>query len=350
MKSILNMKIFSQIMSLCLLAGMTTFSAAQMSDQTADRELNVRAEAVSFKNGGVIFKGTLYLPESSSGKVPAIVVFHAANGGTRDYSFYRHLSKDVPASGFAVLLFDRRGSGESGGEFETADFNDLASDGIAGIEYLKTRKEIDAGKIGVWGVSQGGWLGPLAATKSGDISFVVIVSGTGVTPAEQMDFAAEVALREKGFSRKTIRKAIELRRLENSYYRGEISRAKLQNAIEKVQGKPWFEIAFLPAPEEIPDDPRGTKWFREMDYDPLPPLRRVTVPILVFFGENERWIPVEKSFKTIREATRHNKNVEFHRLKDADHLMMTGIPDSGGPVSKEYIRLLLDWLRKQTAP
>jgi uncharacterized protein len=62
----------------------------------------------------------------------------------------------------------------------------VAAGGISGVEYLRTRKEIDPQQIGVWGISQGGWLGPLAATMSHHIRFVVAVSSSGVSPAAQM--------------------------------------------------------------------------------------------------------------------------------------------------------------------
>jgi dipeptidyl aminopeptidase/acylaminoacyl peptidase len=116
------------------------------------------------------------------------VVFHSASGPDRDFPTYQHLTTELPRSGFAVL-YDRRGSGASTGDFSSASFKELAEDGISGIRYLTTRKEIDSRRIGVWGISQCGWLGPLAATLSKDIAFVVAVSASGVSPAAQMDFA-----------------------------------------------------------------------------------------------------------------------------------------------------------------
>src|ERR1700674_252315 len=153
-----------------------------------------RSDPVSFQDGRVTLVGTLYLP-AGAGRHPAVVSFHAANGGTREFHAYRHLATALPSAGFAVLLFDRRGSGGSSGDFNAATFEDLAADGIAGVLFLKSRPEIDPARVGVWGVSQGGWLGPLAATMSPDVAFVVSVSGPGVSPARQMDYSAEYALK-----------------------------------------------------------------------------------------------------------------------------------------------------------
>ncbi|NNF00434.1 MAG: alpha/beta fold hydrolase [Pyrinomonadaceae bacterium] len=309
----------------------------------------VKSEAVSFQNGSVSLKGTLYLPDNSL-KNPALVVYHAASGGTRNFQFYEHFKKEIPSKGFAVLLFDRRGSGESNGDFDSADFTDLASDGIAGVKLLKSRKEIDPRRIGVWGVSQGGWIAPLAATMSGDISFVIIVSGPGVSPAEQMSFAARYSIQEAGYSKEQIEEGVNLRRLLDSYYRGQESEENVRKAVDGARKKPWFDLAYLPNRGNIPGNPKTTKWFQEMDFDPLPTLSKVKVPILVFFGETDRWVPIEESIKRIKKATLMNKCVEFHRIKGGDHLMMTGAPDSGGPVSKQYLKLLVEWLKSKNKP
>jgi dienelactone hydrolase len=100
--------------------------------------------------------------------------------------------------GVTAFAYDKRGVGESGGDFRTVPFMDLCDDGLAAIAYLKSRDEIDPKRIGVWGLSQGGWLGPLAASRSADVSYVIAVSGPGVSPGEQMIvyYANELRSRE----------------------------------------------------------------------------------------------------------------------------------------------------------
>jgi dipeptidyl aminopeptidase/acylaminoacyl peptidase len=113
-------------------------------------QLQTRLESVTFSNNNVTLAGTLYLPEKV-GPHPALVVYHSASGPLRNHPAYQHLITELPPTGFAVLVFDRRGSGASTGDFNTATFQDLAMDGIAGISYLKKRKDIDPTRIGVWG-------------------------------------------------------------------------------------------------------------------------------------------------------------------------------------------------------
>jgi hypothetical protein len=304
-----------------------------------------RSESISFSNNNVKLAGTLYLPDGK-GPNPSIVVYHSARGGLRDTPVYRHLITELPSAGFAVLLFDRRGSGDSTGEFETATFQDLAMDGIRGISYLKKRKDIDQKRIGVWGVSQGGWLGPLAATLSSDVSFVISVSGPGVTPARQMDFSAETALRSAGQPDKIIDEALKVRAVVNEYYRGRLSRENAVNALKRIEHEPWFSQTFLADSENLTNDPKGSKWYREMDYDPIPTLKKVNVPIVFFFAENDVWVPIAESITQIKNATRMNPNVRILQIPGTDHLMETGKPDSGGPTSKQYINALLAWLRE----
>jgi dipeptidyl aminopeptidase/acylaminoacyl peptidase len=276
-------------------------------------------EPVSFHNGDVTLSGTLYLP-AGPGPHPAVIAFHSASGPSRDYPTYQHLATELPRAGYAVLLYDRRGSGTSTGDFPSASFEELAADGIIGIRYLTGRREIDRQHIGVWGISQGGWLAPLAATMSRDIAFVVAVSASGVSPAAQMDFAAKYGLEH-------FRPACQ---------RGEPGLGG--------EGEPWFEQVFLPGGGDLPPDPAQTKWYLEMDYDPIPVLKRISVPMAFYFGESDRWVPVDESIAKIRAATESNRRVTIRRFAGTDHLMGTGTPDSGGPVSQEYVKALVAWL------
>src|SRR5205823_3138032 len=103
--------------------------------------------------------------------------------GRRDYPLYRHLHRLLPPAGIGVVTFDRRGEGASTGDASRGRFDVQARDALA------VREAIDAERVGLWGVSQGGWIAPLAASHSDRIAFVVGVASTGVTPSEQMMYA-----------------------------------------------------------------------------------------------------------------------------------------------------------------
>src|SRR5215212_824793 len=105
-------------------------------------------ESLSFFNQNLKLEGTLYKPHSEP-PYPAIVVVHPASGGERTNPFYDHLKSELPKHGMAVLLFDRRGTGSSEGNPQTADFHDLASDVIAAVDALASRRDIERSRIGL---------------------------------------------------------------------------------------------------------------------------------------------------------------------------------------------------------
>jgi dienelactone hydrolase len=302
------------------------------------------AEQVTFPSGNIVLAGTLYLPPSG-GRHAAVVVLHASGGGTRDYHAYQHLVQQLPPTGFAVLLFDRRGEGASGGTAGTASFAELAADGVAAVAYLKSRPDIDASRIGVWGISQGGWLAPLAATMSQDIAFVVAVSAPGVTPARQMDYSATYALRAAGQPSTVIDRAVRARAALNDYFRGRVSRGDAEQAISAVEKEPWFGLIFLPSSARLPLDPKHNQWYSVMDYDPIATVARVTVPMAFFFAEDDAYVPVEESMARVR-ATARVSDILIQQVPGTDHYMETGASGSGGPTSPVYVQQLLDWLRK----
>jgi len=187
---------------------------------------SITSEDIVFLNDELRFAGTLYRPENPN-PCPAVVIVHPASGGERTDPFYVHLISELPRHGMAVLVFDRRGSGQSEGDFELAGFDDLANDVIAAVEYLQARPDIDGARIGLHGTSQGGWIAPIAAARKPDIAFIVAVSACGVTPAEQMDYGVAFHLKQEGFDQPSISKAIELRTRVNQYFRGLASKEEV---------------------------------------------------------------------------------------------------------------------------
>ncbi|MEQ8935813.1 MAG: alpha/beta fold hydrolase, partial [Amphiplicatus sp.] len=293
------------------------------------------------------FYGTLRLPTRDK-PVPLLLVYHAATGGRSDFAFYDHLKTDLPKAGVATFIFDRRGTGDQPGDFNSATFEELARDGLAALSVLKADPRIDATRIGTWGISQGGWIAPLAATLSNDVSFVISVSGPGVTPAQQMAFAAEYSLRGAGFSEETILQASALRARIDAYYRNSSERDALQADIASVENEPWYAFAYLPTADELPEDPAQTKWRVEMDYDPAKTLTKLDAPMLVMFGRKERWVPVEQSTDRIRAAVSDQNLLTIYISENSGHFMSGGAETEeymgDGPVEAEYLEFMLQWI------
>jgi pimeloyl-ACP methyl ester carboxylesterase len=303
-------------------------------------------EDITFHNRDVSLAGTLSRPDVT-GPYPAVVAAHTSAAGIRDFGVYQHLADLLSSCGIAVVLFDRRGSGGSTGDFETATFFDLAADVQAAIDFLKLRRDIDPEHIGLWGMSQGGWIAPLAASQSEDVAFVVVVSAVGVSPAEQMNYSAEYQLREKGFSEEVIAEMLELRGLVDEYYRANCSHAEVQERLDLSRHEAWFPLAYLK--DCLPGDRTTAKWYKEMDFDPTPVMQRIDAPVLLLYGEHDPWVPIARSIARWEEYG--PRSVTIRQIKDANHFMIS-IADAGlrgdkGQPVEEYSTVLTQWVQQR---
>jgi pimeloyl-ACP methyl ester carboxylesterase len=262
----------------------------------------------------------------------AIVALHGAGEGTRESRLYTHLHELLPPAGIGVVTFDRRGEGESTGDATRGRFELQVEDALAVLQA------VDAERVGLWGVSQGGWIGPLAAAASDEVAFLVLVASTGVTPAEQMMYATERQLRIAGYGDDVVERALDLRRrFEDSVHapvpdRDETLAADLLVALDE----PWFGLLWLPP--VLLDEESRRLWIEEMDFDPRPSFAQVRVPTLLFYGEADSWTPVEPSVEAWRAA--RGDEVEIVVIPEAEHDLT--LPD--GSFAPEYDRKLVDWL------
>jgi pimeloyl-ACP methyl ester carboxylesterase len=315
----------------------------------------VDAEERTFRNGPVTLSGTLYTPHGA-GRVPALIVLHAASSPERGNPLYRHLIEMLPPLKIAVFVFDRRGSGRSGGRLEDSDYAMLADDGIAAQRMLEQDARIDPRRIGFWGLSQGGWLALLAASRSPQSAFAVSVSAPMTTPDVQMNFAVANILRIRGYPQTDIDQAIAARAAVDDFYRGRRDRASAQKILDAAASRPWFEHIYMGRTFRDPDQSR---WATEMRHDPLAVLGAVRQPALVIYGSVDPWVPVQISVERLRASSARHPNIDLAVIAGADHAMATSVsavdqidPDlsaRSAPESAEYFGLLAAWLARQTA-
>ena len=309
----------------------------------------MNSESIYFFNHNIKFIGTLYKPEGEQ-PYPAIVVVHPASGGEQTDPFYDHLKSEFPRHGIAVLVFDRRGVGGSQGNFEIADFDDLAQDVVSAVEYLESRNDIINSKIGLHGTSQGAWIAPIVVAKKPEIACIVAVSASGVTPAEQMDYGVAFHLERNGYDRSVIDKVIELRTLVNEYFRGHVSREQAVLELSRYEDQPWFGMAYLFPGRELPVDVTQSKWHYEMDYEPLSIWSKVTQPTLFLFAETDEWVPVEASIRNYEAVTSHMNDVIIRQIGGTNHLMSVSSNEDALVISHQYLDVLLAWLASRLAP
>ena len=137
-------------------------------------------------------RGTLWKPADVKGSVPAIVCVHGSGKIDRNGDYITEVADYFSRRGVAVLCFDKRGVGKSGGQYVGSYSSSMivyAMDGLAGLDYLRSRPDIDADGVGVFGLSQGGFLIPVMAAVARDkLAFSIIVSGPTVSIMEQNRF------------------------------------------------------------------------------------------------------------------------------------------------------------------
>ncbi|HEU4749327.1 MAG TPA: alpha/beta fold hydrolase, partial [Gemmatimonadaceae bacterium] len=203
-------------------------------------------EQVRFANGEVPLRGTLFIPHTK-GPHPGVVLLHGSGPQTRE-SYIRYFADQFARNGFAALIYDKRNTGRTDiplWQQGSGAFADLADDATAAVRYLRARPDVaDPRRIGLWGLSQGAWIAPLAADRIEGIAFLVLVSGGGVTPARQELYDDEVKLRARGFSAAEIKRAMSLLQRGNEYIRSQADSdwERFQSELASARNERWFAV------------------------------------------------------------------------------------------------------------
>jgi dienelactone hydrolase len=337
---------------MALVAGTALLGGCERVGSPPVSEAPARDEPVIVRNGEVTLSGTVFLP-AGHGRRPGVVLFHGSGPEPRNEFMGRWFAEH----GVAALTYDKRGVGASTGDFRTVPFTDLAGDGLAAVALLKARADVDPKRIGVWGLSQGGWLGPLAASESRDVAFVIAVSGPGVSPGEQMVFYYGAELRAQGFNDSAVAEASDARRKAWHFLSTGEDYAGALHALEGARSRPWFTAAagqedglFSRPADALLNDPavRARVWFRhEVDYDPKVALRTLSVPALFIFGEKDTVVPVDTSVAIIRDTLTTSGHHGFSIIvfPGADHGLSITSADGRQTLAAGYLDAIDEWLR-----
>ncbi len=317
-----------------------------------------REEEVSFENSAASIKlaGTLTIPRGK-GPFPAVVLVAGSGAHDRDEALMGHrpflvLSDYLTRRGIAVLRYDKRGVGESGGTYATATTADFADDAEAGLAYLETRAEIDRHKIGLVGHSEGGMIAPLIAARNSSVAFIVMMAGPGV-PGDELLVEQTLLISEaNGQTPETAEKAAGEERIILSLVKDETDSAALEKKLrEQLTGQvPEAQIGAAIKSTSSP-------WFRYfISYDPAATLRKVKCPVLAIVGSKDLQVPPEQNIPAIRKALEDagNQKFEIDELPGLNHLFQTAktgspaeyaqIEETISPIALEKIAA---WVAKQ---
>jgi len=301
---------------------------------------------VNFASESVLLAGTLTLPAGPP-PYPAIVLVHGSNALTRDV--FGPWTRFFAGQGYAVLSYDKRGTGGSTGDWKQADFGALASDALAGVRFLAGRDDIMPDSIGLWGISQAGWILPIVASRAPEeIAFMIVHAGSGTTVREQGRLNLANELRFGGLPESSIALALQYQDLDDNFTRTgkglEALRAFYQSHKELES---WL---WEPSPPDA--------WFRRyyrmlMDFDPAPYWARVRCPVLFLYGELDANVPPRESWPPIESALRRAGNPDVTEVvfPGANHLLLsakTGARDEYPHLSHfvpGYFDRMASWLQ-----
>lgn len=248
------------------------------------RSILVTRRSFATPNGSVTLAGEL-VRTAERPKGVVILVHGSGDGPRRAYDLWSNffLSRD-----WAVVVYDKRGSGASTGDWHEANFAVLAEDVRSVVKWARAQRELDDLRFGLWGVSQAGWIIPQLAAEN-LVDFAIVQAGPS-TPSDQfLSLTLESELRAYGFPPEEIAKAQEYYALDVAVSRGTQPYAAVAAAYKKAAGKgaEWL----LKAPDQ-PGSPDRRFMAAIAGFDPAPYWRKVRIPLLVLFGGRDRVVPV----------------------------------------------------------
>lgn len=330
-------------------------------------------EEVKYENrqAGIVLAGTLTLP-AKEGFFPAVLLISGSGPQDRNETVFGHqpflvLADHLTRQEIAVLRVDDRGIGESAGDFSQATSEDFASDVQAGIEYLKTREEINPKQIGLIGHSEGGLIAPMVAVQSPDVAFIILMAGPGLPGENILYMQNKLISKAAGMSEEKIDR--------NRYYNERLYSLIKEEENEEIlieKATSVFDEYFTELTEEekgeigdwdtyVAGQLQGllSPWFKFfLTYDPRPTLSKVSCPVLAIIGEKDLQVPPKENLKSVEEALKAggNKNYLVKELPGLNHIFQTaqtGSPDEYAMIEETIAPMALEvisnWILEQTS-
>jgi pimeloyl-ACP methyl ester carboxylesterase len=291
---------------------------------------------------------TLYAPEASV-PMPAVLLLHGSGPDGRDNAYYRQLADAFGRRGIAVLIYDKRGSGASTGDWREAPFSALIDDAEAALRSLRQHPWIDSTRVGVWGGSEGATLAPLVAARAGGVAFLIVQAMSGVPFGEQYRYQAA---REFAGSPSDSAAAIELVRAKLAYVRDRSQWSRYDSLARASAGRRFAAYA-TPATE----DAWWWRWYAtKSDVSAIPTLAALRIPTLAIWGAADVLVPADTSraaFLAARAPLQHPADRVLF-VEGASHTLhipgLRGLLAGAGLRNRPvHLREMTDWAAAQVA-
>lgn len=217
-------------------------------------------------SGDIRLAGTLFAPEGQE-RLATLVFGHGSGKEHRKLEGLRGLARELAREGFAALLWDKRGVGDSGGVYEeTPDFETAAADLASWARRAGRLPQVAPSRIALVGHSQAGWIVPKAATVASEVAAVVVLCGGGVTVRDQVNYMRGRELLEGGMPRRELTEFEQFSRRLFDYLGTGDDYEQLRDDYAGARSRPWFAL------------------YREQGFgENLPPPGRLDHPVFEFF-------------------------------------------------------------------
>jgi len=321
----------------------------------AGRRIPLPTTDTTFVSHGTRLVGRLVLPPGD-GRVPVVVLVHGAEHASarRIYALQRLL----PAQGVGAFVYDKRGTGDSGGTY-TQDFGLLADDAIAAMHEARRLAGARLGRIGYQGGSQGGWVVPIAARRE-QVDFAIVSFGLAVSviDEDQQQIALEMQL--KGYGPDIVAKAQAIGAAAERLFASGFTEGfdELDAIRKRYRHEPWYKDvhgnytwAILPmSRQDIATRGAALRFGTPFHYDPMPTLAAVTVPQLWVLGGKDLEAPSAETSRRLESLIASGHPITLALYPRAEHGMTLFETGKGGERRSTrfpagYFRMLADFAR-----
>ncbi len=313
-----------------------TITAQYTLDKKLSNNSNApESEEISFESNGFNLNGTIWYASNKGNKALVIVT----SSGNADRSASRAEARLFAQIGFTTFHYDKRGTGNSEGNWEVATIEELSADDINAIKYFSDKTGIPLKKIGIKGSSQGAAKIPYILSELDNLKYGIAVSCPGVTLLES-DLNYWKNRNAEAIGNK-IEDATELQRKVFEFIAGKLSKTDLEKAIDNEKSKLWFANIWVPNLNEVKTD-------KKLLYSPIPYFETTKQPILILQGTLDEIIPAN-SHELISNALTKSSNSNFETilLEGASHSMYY-VGESDFPywskLHPDYLKTVEDWI------
>lgn len=323
-----------------------------------------KSEDITFHNkaANLTLAGTLTYPSIGT-NFPVVILITGSGAQNRDEEIMGHkpfwvIADYLTNQGIAVLRFDDRGVGKSGGDFTKATTEDFSADVLAAVNYLKGRKEFNPNNIGLIGHSEGGTIAfMLAGRNQAKIAFIVSMAGTALDGVSVLERQRELLSLAYGASKEQIAEQEEL----------------IAKMLTVIESQPCEQIArdaqniaksILPENLKLNEyainqmvmelEKLSSPWMKYfLQYDPAVDIAKITCPVLAINGAKDLQVDAKHNIGKIKSVLANNKNLETIIYPSLNHLFQhcqTGLPAEYGEIEEtiadEVLKDMSDWIKK----